>query len=106
MANGYVKWISGRMEVWCNSAKTVSVTGKWGNTYISAKQTGYTYSAPFNVEPVVLMTMKGEGTDSGWIMAVDGGTEKVSPNYYIVRGDILNTQKEFNISVYAIGTWK
>lgn len=105
-ANGYTKWASGKLEQWCNTPVVSAVNSKWGNTYISAKQTGIKYPTPFKTPPVVLMSMKGETSDGGWLMQVDGGNTSSTPAYYIVRGDVLSASKQFNVSAYAIGTWK
>ena len=105
-ANGYTKWASGKLEQWCNTPVVSAVNSKWGNTYISAKQTGIKYPTPFKTPPVVLMSMKGEASDGGWLMQVDGGNTSSTPAYYIVRGDVLSASKQFNVSAYAIGTWK
>lgn len=104
--NGYTKWKSGKLEQWCNAGIAAKTTSEWGGCYISNKMAGLTYSIPFLEPPLVMMNVKGEANDGGWLLQTNAGTSFSTPSYYIIRGAILSSNATFNISAYAIGVWK
>ena len=50
----------------------------------------------------------GDGVDGAWIMVTGDCSDetKYLPAYYLVRGDILSSQKNFFVQIHILGYWK
>ena len=91
---------------------STAITYAWRNMYISANTIDLpNYPVEFINIPVVTMTLTNVTGDGAWFMSGSSTTSKQpnkkhAGNYYLCRGDVLNSAKEFIFNIIAVGKWK
>ena len=108
----YVKWESGKCEIWKRISKTLNATTKWGSMYYGAyygtEPITYTMTGfdGFLDYPIVQVMMQSNGGNLfGFTGDQASYTKTGIGNYYVYSADSRqNVYTTFN--VYAVGKWK
>ena len=106
------KFADGTMICAMTHTVNTTITYPWSNMYISSGIHNLpNYPVEFIETPVVNITLTNITGDGAWFMSGSSAesyrpNKKHAGNYYLCRGDVLNTAKDFIFNIIAVGKWK
>ncbi len=105
----YRKWNSGIAECWGWHATTVTASdwSAWGNLYEAggSSRTEAFPSGLFNAVPIVMVSPP-QASNGAFVETTGQGSATSTPNIFLVRPSKISSTVNFNVPIYARGTWE